>query len=337
MDFDPKKDYYKILGLSAEASEKEIKSAYYKMAKKYHPDLNGGKQSNEFKEMTNAYDILSDEKKKQDYDAMRKGNEFQNSSFNSANNFYNNSGRNNTHNNTNSNHYQQQNNYYNHNFEEKIREKFRRAGFENAYSKYRYKDPKTGEWKSYSSGEGNPFFKDFEDLFNKSNQNQQNRKNYYYNNQQNQGQYSNYQNPFQNNVNNNQYTRNTDQFYNEDLNDPNRFSNKGYNPYTQSDRSYSYSNQNDFNNFNYDYSPILMYQFFRRVVIIFGLFMIISYIYKKKAKEDFYFNNGYGNGMHNFSYSQYANPHGSHSPGIFPVKIEEEIDPYDPNSKIRVK
>ena len=41
------------------------------MAKKYHPDLNGGKQSNEFKEMTNAYDILSDAIKKKDYDTFR--------------------------------------------------------------------------------------------------------------------------------------------------------------------------------------------------------------------------------------------------------------------------
>ena len=42
VDFDPNKDYYKILGVSPQDSDKQIKEAYYKLAKKHHPDLNGG-------------------------------------------------------------------------------------------------------------------------------------------------------------------------------------------------------------------------------------------------------------------------------------------------------
>jgi molecular chaperone DnaJ len=65
-----KKDFYTVLGLDRGASEKEIKSAYRKLAKKYHPDLNqGNRQAEEkFKEVTEAYEILSDKEKKAQYD-----------------------------------------------------------------------------------------------------------------------------------------------------------------------------------------------------------------------------------------------------------------------------
>ncbi|MDO4562733.1 MAG: DnaJ domain-containing protein, partial [Clostridia bacterium] len=57
-----KRDYYEVLGLQKGASESEIKSAYRKMAKKYHPDLNpGNKEAEEkFKEAAEAYEVLSD-------------------------------------------------------------------------------------------------------------------------------------------------------------------------------------------------------------------------------------------------------------------------------------
>src|SRR5215831_711886 len=66
------KDYYKILGVARTADEKEIKSAYRKLARKYHPDVNPGDKSAEskFKEISEAYDILSDEKKRSQYDSM---------------------------------------------------------------------------------------------------------------------------------------------------------------------------------------------------------------------------------------------------------------------------
>jgi molecular chaperone DnaJ len=66
----PKRDYYETLGLSREASEDEIKSAYRKMAMKYHPDRNPGDSTAEgkFKEATEAYEVLKDPQKRQTYD-----------------------------------------------------------------------------------------------------------------------------------------------------------------------------------------------------------------------------------------------------------------------------
>ncbi len=63
-------DYYKTLGIDKKASAGEIKSAYRKLAKKYHPDRNEGKKSAEdkFKKVSEAYAVLSDPKKRKNYD-----------------------------------------------------------------------------------------------------------------------------------------------------------------------------------------------------------------------------------------------------------------------------
>lgn len=65
-----KRDYYEVLGVSKDASADEIKKAYRKSAKKYHPDLNPGDKEAEakFKEANEAYEVLSDEQKKARYD-----------------------------------------------------------------------------------------------------------------------------------------------------------------------------------------------------------------------------------------------------------------------------
>src|SRR5690242_8880165 len=70
MDPHKYKDYYSILGVSKTEDEKEIKSAYRKLARKYHPDVNPGDKSAEekFKEISEAHEILSDPHKRSQYD-----------------------------------------------------------------------------------------------------------------------------------------------------------------------------------------------------------------------------------------------------------------------------
>ena len=63
-------DYYQTLGINKNASQKEIKSAYRKVAMKFHPDKNPGNKDAEkkFKEAAEAYSVLSDDNKKAQYD-----------------------------------------------------------------------------------------------------------------------------------------------------------------------------------------------------------------------------------------------------------------------------
>ena len=64
------KDYYKILEINKNATDEEIKKAYRKLAKKWHPDknLNNPRAEEKFKEIQEAYDVLSDKKKRENYD-----------------------------------------------------------------------------------------------------------------------------------------------------------------------------------------------------------------------------------------------------------------------------
>ncbi|MBP5230977.1 MAG: DnaJ domain-containing protein, partial [Clostridia bacterium] len=65
-----RKDCYEVLGVSKDASDSEIKKAFYTLAKKYHPDANPGNKEAEqrFKEVNEAYSVLSDSEKRARYD-----------------------------------------------------------------------------------------------------------------------------------------------------------------------------------------------------------------------------------------------------------------------------
>lgn len=91
-----KRDYYEVLGIQKNADEKELKRAYRKLAKKYHPDTNPGDKHAEqqFKEVTEAYNVLSDPEKRKLYDqfgfaafdgSMGAGNPQGDGNWNSAN------------------------------------------------------------------------------------------------------------------------------------------------------------------------------------------------------------------------------------------------------------
>ncbi len=66
------KDYYKVLGVSRSASAEDIKKAFRKLARRYHPDVNPGDKKSEekFKEINEAYEVLSDVTKRRKYDTL---------------------------------------------------------------------------------------------------------------------------------------------------------------------------------------------------------------------------------------------------------------------------
>ena len=68
------KDYYAVLGVAKDATDKEITKTYRKLARKYHPDTNPGNAAAEekFKDISAAYDVLGDESRRKEYDEVRR-------------------------------------------------------------------------------------------------------------------------------------------------------------------------------------------------------------------------------------------------------------------------
>ena len=79
MDF---KDYYAVLGVSESASPEDIKKAYRKLARKYHPDVSKEENaSGKFKDVSEAYEVLKDPEKRAEYDELKKYGARQDGSF----------------------------------------------------------------------------------------------------------------------------------------------------------------------------------------------------------------------------------------------------------------
>ena len=77
------KDYYLLLGVTNKADAAEIKKSFYQLAKKHHPDMNKGNEE-KFKEINEAYEVLSDESKRREYDELRRVSSSENT-YNSQN------------------------------------------------------------------------------------------------------------------------------------------------------------------------------------------------------------------------------------------------------------
>ena len=150
LDFDPSKDYYKILGVDNKASEKQIKEQYYKLAKKHHPDLNKGVSTDIFKEMTAAYEILSDIEKRRQYDQLKN---FSTGGFWNTNNQNSQQTNSNRQTNQQSSNFNQSNqNYHNTNNYKKDFKTWQ----------YTYIDPKTGQKKTFNFNDD--AFKNFDEF-----------------------------------------------------------------------------------------------------------------------------------------------------------------------------
>jgi len=66
----PNRTHYEVLGVAQTASVKEIKASFRLLARKYHPDLNPGMEGKRFRQIMEAYDVLSDRLKRKQYDRL---------------------------------------------------------------------------------------------------------------------------------------------------------------------------------------------------------------------------------------------------------------------------
>ena len=183
-DIDPTKDYYKILEVDKTASDKEIKQAYHKLARQYHPDANQGKTIEKFKEISSAYEILSDKQKRSVFDSYSNNNPFSGFSRNfKQQNFNQGFGFKNAQS-------TQSHNFYS-DFENSFKNKYNKF-----YESYTYTD-KSGNTKTYTyKNNGNPFYQDFNEILREKREKRQKEKEEYTKNYHENYQNTQNQNPF---------------------------------------------------------------------------------------------------------------------------------------------
>lgn len=142
-----KMDYYKILGVDQKADQKQIKAAFYKLAKQYHPDVNKGTEE-KFKQINEAYEVLSDEGKRRAYDdSLKYGGGAED--FNASQSYY--GGR------RAGGYQQQQNQYYQ-------QQQQQQGPFQQTFY-YTYTD-KDGRKRTYSKTKYSNANEDFEEFYN---------------------------------------------------------------------------------------------------------------------------------------------------------------------------
>jgi len=179
------KSFYQILGVPQSASQSEIKAAYYKLAKQYHPDVNKGNED-KFKEINSAYETLSDTDKKRQYDDMLKysGGTSSSSSSGFGSNAYQNQRQQwQQYQQQQQQYYNQQQQYYNQQHQQQQQQQYydygardRNKHFHEEYTEYyydpitrRYKtrtqqfyeDPGNAYWKNSQSFESKKAYRDF--------------------------------------------------------------------------------------------------------------------------------------------------------------------------------
>lgn len=254
-NFDMKKDYYKILGIEKTSTDKEIKSAYLKLVKKYHPDTTQGKTTELFKEISLAYEILSDPNKKSIYDSQ--GSTFGSSFFSNQSNNNSNPNKQNPYYNYNNNNQHanyrydysgsKMNDFYsnlkNNKFYQEFHETYTFKDQDGKYKTYTFKSG--GNTNTYKKPEdGNPFYQDFNNILRNKRREREKR----------QGKVNNEEEELNN--------QNSGPFYN-DFNRFNGFKNHNFN------KEYNF-------NYNSDYKYTLFYEILRFSVIFLTASIIVK-------------------------------------------------------------
>lgn len=169
MDFDPNTDYYKVLGLKQFATKDEVKKKYLELVKMYHPDRNPTADQNKFKSMTAAYTVLSNEKVKAKYDAMKRGSfntskGYANQSSQSSNywsNYANNSQKNNFYGYNRDNFHDARSQYNKQqSYEQHYKES--REAYEKWYQHMKNRAQKEQERRQYYEGSSNRYYQDYD-------------------------------------------------------------------------------------------------------------------------------------------------------------------------------